>query len=144
MDNVPKIISGGRFSDNRGIVNFVNDFVLDEVKRFYIIEHSDIKTIRAWQGHQFEKKWLYVLTGSFDVRWVQIKDMHNPSQNLKVKTRIISSDISEILCFPEGFATGFRALEPHSKLLMFSNKSVHDSLDDDYRWPEDFFHKCRW
>jgi dTDP-4-dehydrorhamnose 3,5-epimerase len=52
----PEIIKGGSYSDNRGEIRFVNDFQFDDVKRFYFIKHPDKSVIRAWQGHQFEKK----------------------------------------------------------------------------------------
>jgi hypothetical protein len=55
MFEKPAIIKGGSFSDDRGILRFVNDFRFDDVKRFYLIKHTDPSVIRAWQGHQFEK-----------------------------------------------------------------------------------------
>jgi hypothetical protein len=51
----PTIIKGGSFSDDRGLMRFVNDFRFDDVKRFYFIKHPDLSVKRAWQGHQWKK-----------------------------------------------------------------------------------------
>ena len=54
-----KLIKGEQFSDNRGSLNFFNAFDMSEIKRLYEIEPIDDHIIRAWQGHQYEKKWFY-------------------------------------------------------------------------------------
>jgi hypothetical protein len=54
----PTIIKGGSYSDDRGLMRFVNDFRFDVVKRFYFIKHPDLSVIRAWQGHQWKKVFL--------------------------------------------------------------------------------------
>lgn len=56
MKNKQQIIKGGTFNDERGYMRFVNDFHFNEVNRFYFIKHPDTETVRAWQGHQFEKR----------------------------------------------------------------------------------------
>jgi hypothetical protein len=55
MIEKPIVIKGGRYTDERGTLRFVNEFAFKDVKRFYFIRHQDIAVIRAWQGHQFEK-----------------------------------------------------------------------------------------
>ena len=80
MTNKPQIIKGGTFNDERGSMRFVNDFHFDEVKRFYFIKHTDTKIVRAWQRHQFEKKYFYPISGSFVVASFEINNFENPSQ----------------------------------------------------------------
>ena len=48
INNKPSIIEGGIHVDERGKINFVNNFSLNEIKRFYLTEHFDIATIRAY------------------------------------------------------------------------------------------------
>lgn len=36
----PKIIQGGKFSDQRGTISYVNDFMFTDIERFYIISNS--------------------------------------------------------------------------------------------------------
>ena len=43
-------------ADERGQVTFVNDFDMTDVKRSYVITNTLVKTVRAWHGHQNEKK----------------------------------------------------------------------------------------
>lgn len=52
MSNKPNIIQGERYKDARGYISFVNTFLMDVVKRFYIISPENTHTIRAWQGHK--------------------------------------------------------------------------------------------
>lgn len=133
----PKIIQGGRHTDSRGILSFVNDFRLDEIKRFYTIEHTDDSVVRAWQGHQKEKKWFYTLEGSFCIVLVQPDDWVNPSNTLPIQEFILNAQDSQILSIPSGYANGFKALQPHSKLLVFSNFTTEESADDNFRFDKD-------
>ena len=124
----PAFISGGSHSDERGVISFINDFEFDGVKRFYSIEHSDIQAIRAWQAHKQEKKWFYAVAGSFVIAWVKIDDWENPDYRLKADYELVASKNSRILHLPGGYANGSRALEPHSKLIVFSNFTIKESL----------------
>ncbi len=134
MKDKPQIIDGGIFSDNRGNLTFVNDFVFDDVKRFYVIEHPDTATVRAWQGHIVEKKYFYVVTGSFCVAWVKIDDWDNPSADLKAEYEILSADKSRILSVPAGYANGIKALEIPAKILILSSLTLEESVNEKTRY----------
>ena len=69
-----KFIEGGIFTDYRGQISHVNDLDMQEIKRFYIIHQKDTSIIRAWHAHQHEKKWFYVVKGSFTTAFVKIMD----------------------------------------------------------------------
>ena len=68
MKKIPGIIQGGQHVDARGKLTFFNDFDMGAVKRFYVIEHPDTETVRAWQAHKTEQKWFHVIAGSFKRR----------------------------------------------------------------------------
>lgn len=135
----PNLISGGNHKDDRGIISFVNDFRLDQVKRFYTIEHLDVNVVRAWQGHKIEQKWFYVVAGSFELFVVGPDHWESPSDDLEVNEFGLSEINSQILHVPGGYATGFRALEAQSKLIVFSDLTVEQSSNDNYR-----FEQCLW
>ena len=137
MDKLPEFIAGGLFTDERGSLSFVNDFNMQQVKRFYIIEHPDVKIVRAWQGHRREEKWFYVVQGSFMIAWVKIDNWEKPDSGQRADHTLLYSKQSEILHIPGGYANGFRALEPHSKLIVFSNFPVEESSSDDYRFSKE-------
>jgi len=139
MSEIPKIIKGGTFSDERGQIRFVNDFHFNDVKRFYLIKNLSTETIRAWQGHQFEKKYFYPITGSFVVAWVKIDDFENPSKNLIPEYQIISASSSEIITIPKGYANGLKALEPDSEILIFSDMCIEESLNENIRYPANWW-----
>jgi len=122
-----KLIRGGIFKDERGTIQFVNDFHLSDVKRFYITENFSINTIRAWQGHRTEKKYFYTITGEFLIGLVKIDNWENPSKDLHAEKIILSDKDSKILEIPTGYANGLRALKPNSKLLIFSDKTLEDA-----------------
>jgi dTDP-4-dehydrorhamnose 3,5-epimerase len=121
-----ELIKGNRFVDNRGIIRFNNEFDMTAVKRMYLIEPTPY-LIRAWQGHQIENKWFSVVSGSFEVQIVSMTDL-----SVK-KSFILSEDLDEVLKIEAGFYNGFKALEPQSKLMVYSDKSLSNSLNDDYR-----------
>lgn len=139
MIEKPIIIKGDHFSDQRGSMRFVNDFQFGDVKRFYFIKHTDTSVIRAWQGHQFEKKYFYPISGSFIVAWVKIDDFQNPSKDLISEYHILSTNISEIISVPKGYANGLKALEPDSELMIFSDMSMEDSVRENIRYPADWW-----
>lgn len=135
MIEKPTIIQGGMFTDERGTMRFVNDFRFDNIKRFYFIKHPYSSIVRAWQGHQFEKKYFYPITGSFVVAWVKIDDFNNPSEDLIPEYHILSAENSEIVSVPKGYANGLKALEPNSELMIFSDMNLEESVNEKIRYP---------
>lgn len=134
-----EIIKGKLHYDHRGIVRFVNDFTFDGIKRLYAITHPDTSTIRAWQGHQQETKYLFVTKGSFVINWIKIDNWQNPSKDLAINTYVLSERQSEILIIPPGHVNGFKALEPDSIMIVFSDMRLEDSKNDDFRFDVDFW-----
>lgn len=137
MTEKPQIIKGGLFSDHRGDMRYVNDFNFSDVKRFYFIKHPDVNVVRAWQGHQFERKYFYPISGKFVLAWVKIDNFENPDKNLIPEYHILSSDTSEIVSIPKGYANGLKALEPNSEVLIFSDMGLDDSKNEKIRFPEE-------
>ena len=137
----PNLIKGGNHTDNRGTIHFVNDFLLDDVKRFYLIHHPDTEVIRAWQGNKIEQKWFYVVEGAFKVITVQPGDWQNPSNNkLSLEEFDLGARNNEILHVPAGYANGFKALVPGSKVIVYSNIYIHQAADDDFRFPKEYWY----
>jgi dTDP-4-dehydrorhamnose 3,5-epimerase len=135
-----EIIKGDFFIDHRGIMRFVNDFKCEGVRRFYFIKHPDVSFVRAWQGHQFERKWFYPITGSFVIAWVKIDDFENPSLGLVPEHHIIEAGKSELVSIPAGYANGIKALEPNSELMIFSDMELEQSVNEKIRYnPEWWF-----
>ncbi len=130
-----KLIKGSNFSDIRGKLNFFNTFDMKEVVRFYEIAPTSLHIIRAWQGHQYEKKWFYCNVGAFVVNLIKLDNFDNPSNLLKPKNYILEENNPCVLEISGGYATGFKALEENSKLLIFSNFNLEESKNDDFRYP---------
>ena len=131
----PAIIKGGNYYDERGSMRFVNDFCFGDVKRFYFIKHFEISVVRAWQGHEFEKKYFYPIAGSFVVAWLKIDDFNNPSDNLIPEYHILSAENSELISIPKGYANGLKALEINSEILIFSDTQLEESVRNKIRYP---------
>ncbi len=125
--------------DERGSMHFVNDFHFDDVKRFYFIKHPDTRIVRAWQGHQFEKKYFFTITGIFVVAWVKIDNFTNPSFNLIPEYHILSHQNCEVLFIPKGYANGLKALEPDSEIMIFSNLSLEESIKEGIKYPSELW-----
>jgi len=121
-----RIIEGSSFQDNRGIIRFINDFDLEKVRRMYLIK-PELNVIRAWQGHKKESKWFYVLSGSFQVQSINMLDL-NQRQNI-----ILRSNENKVLNIKPGNYNGFLALEDSSQLIVFSDQTLEESKEDDFR-----------
>ena len=139
MKEKPIIIKGGIFSDQRGSLRFVNDFHFEDVKRFYFIKHPNTSVVRAWQGHQFEKKYFYPISGSFVVAWIKIDNFNNPSKYLIPEYHFLSAINSEILSIPKGYANGLKAMESNSELMIFSDMNLEESVNEKIRFPSDWW-----
>lgn len=120
--------------DYRGQISHVNDLDMSEIERFYIIHQNDTSIIRAWHAHQHEKKWFYVVKGSFTAAFVKIDNWENPSLDLQPEMYELTSEDSRVLYVPEGYANGFKANEPDSVLLVYSNKILSVAVNDSWRY----------
>ena len=119
------VIEGNIYSDERGVVRFVNDFNMTQVKRMYCIEPK-MSVIRAWQGHQKETKWFYVAKGSFLVKTIEIS-------SLAKNDYLLNDTESNVIEIPGGHYNGFEALEEGSVLMVFSDFGLEESKSDDFR-----------
>ncbi len=129
----PLFIPGGTHVDGRGSISFVNNFKLDEVTRLYHIENKDINVVRAWQGHQLEQKWFYVVEGEFKIVLLKLDDWIEESK-LTERFEYSIKAFEGVLHVPGGYVNGFKALSPNSKMMVFSNFTVEESVNDDYRF----------
>lgn len=120
----PNIIKGSTHSDSRGIVHFINEFNMTKVVRMYCIEPAP-GVVRAWQGHEIESKWFFVVKGSFRVKTISIE---NP---LRVTEHSLNE--GEVLHIPCGHYNGFEATADDSILMIFSDVSLEISKADDLR-----------
>ena len=134
-----KIIEGGIHSDERGTLSFINDFDLEQIRRMYIIEPANTDLIRAWQGHQKEEKYFFVLQGSFTIGLVEIDDWPNPSTELVPTFIELNANNPKVLCVPGGYANGIKSNSKGSRLMVFSSSVLADSNGDEYRFPESYW-----
>lgn len=139
MSSHSNIIQGGIHQDERGKIVFANDFDLVDVRRLYHITHHSTETVRAWQGHKVEAKWFHCTAGSFLVKLAKIDNWENPDPQLTIETHILSADNSQVLYIPSGYANGFKALKADSSLMVFSDKGLEESKNDDFRFDKNYF-----
>jgi len=130
-----KQIQGSNFTDERGSLNFFNDFDMTEIVRMYEIAPGDTNTVRGWQAHRQEKKWFYCNAGSFVMNLILVDDFDNPSKNIQPEKFILEAKNPSVLEISGGYATAFQAQTQNSKLLVFSNFSLEESKNDDFRFP---------
>ena len=130
----PFIIEGGLAVDDRGELMFINNFNMDKVKRFYVVSNHKKGFVRAWHGHKKEEKYVTIIEGVALISTVKIDDWEDPSIDLNIDKFVLSSKKPSILYIPSGYANGFKTLSENSKLIFFSNSTIDESIDDDYRY----------
>ena len=126
------ILKGKRVTDERGSVTFINDFDFNDVKRFYIVRNAKNNFFRGWHGHKNEAKYVFVVRGKAKIAW----------QDMEADERVGGSVIMDgyspqILCIPPGNANAARNLTKDTEIMYFSTSTLEESLEDDYRFPED-------
>ncbi|WP_051254370.1 cupin domain-containing protein [Arenibacter latericius] len=134
---------GDTHEDNRGKIKFFNSFNMSPIVRFYEIAPKTTEIIRAWQGHEWERKWFYCHSGSFVINVVNITNKNIPKADYKIERFNLNADTPIILEVPGGNATGFKALQEHSKLMVFSDFTLEESSKDDIRFPLETW-KVEW
>ena len=140
INSTPYIINGGNHIDDRGTVSFINEFSLEKIKRFYIIENSQIDTVRAWQGHKNQPRYFHVVSGSFWVACVRVDDWAEPSKSLIAEVfRLESDKQTSVLYIPPGYANGIKAIDENSKLISFCEDLLDENSDDNYRYDQNMW-----
>ena len=134
----PQLILGDSFSDHRGTVQFINGFNFPGVKRFYIVENKTVGEVRAWHGHKKERKYVFVIAGKAMIGAVKVDNWENPSKDLTVHTVILDAKIPTVYAIPHGYANGFQSLQKGTKVIFFSDSTLEDSKNDDFRF-DDFY-----
>lgn len=134
MDKV-KIIKGGMAIDDRGEVGFVNDFDFGGIKRFYTVTNHSKGFVRAWHSHRRESKYITTVKGMVLVCTVTIDDWEQPSKDLNVERFVLSETQPSIIYIPPGFAHGTMSLTDNAKIIVFSDRTLNESLGDDIRFP---------
>tara|TARA_B100002052_G_scaffold288343_1_gene304406 strand:- start:351 stop:773 length:423 start_codon:yes stop_codon:yes gene_type:complete len=135
----PIIFEGGISFDKRGSVSYNNSLILGKVKRFYIVQNKKNHFVRAWHGHKVEAKYILCIKGKVKVSAVRIKNFKKPKKNSKVYSWIIDEKKPSVIYIPPGFANGTKSLLRGTKIFVLSTSSLKDSLEDDYRFEENFW-----
>ncbi|KPH13678.1 WxcM-like domain-containing protein [Chryseobacterium sp. ERMR1:04] len=140
--SIPRIIEGGKYSDERGNLFFNNNFDASEIKRIYFIENKDIDFIRGWTGHQIEQRWFSAVQGSFIIRLLKIDNWDNPNKEVEILEFELKSQQLNVLHIPKGFATAVQAKDDGSKLMVMADYSLGE-VKDEYRFEINYFEKLK-
>jgi dTDP-4-dehydrorhamnose 3,5-epimerase-like enzyme len=124
---------GGVSVDERGSLKYVNDFDFENVKRFYQVENHEKGFIRAWHGHKYEGKYVYVVKGS---AWIGVVDMND---NTIVEKFVLSDKSPKVLFIPPRKYNGAQTLEEGTIIMYFSTATIPESREDDIRLPYEQF-----
>ncbi len=138
----PELLKGSIHNDSRGKITYNNNFseqLLNRgIKKVYTLQNTDTVFVRAWQGHAVEQRWFSALSGKFRVFLIEIDDWSHPSRDLAQLEFILTADQMEVLHVPAGYASSIQAMEESSVLLVMADYAQGE-LQDDYRFPADYF-----
>lgn len=136
---VPKLFKGGISKDFRGSVSFNNNLILKKIKRFYIVENKKKNFVRAWHGHKVEAKFIFCIRGKAKISAVKIVNFNKPSKKSKVLSWKLNSEVPNVIYIPPGYANGSKSLTKDMKLIVLSTTTLKKSLNDDFRFPKEFW-----
>ena len=135
----PTLIPISVYKDDRGELRYCNEFDLSSAKRFYSITFGDKDQVRAWQAHKVETKAIIPIDGIAKIVLVEITDF---DKGLKGQTFEFTLDSSSpaVLLVPAGYANGLQSKSIDASLMIFSNLSLAEARDDDFRFEKDNFY----
>lgn len=132
----PRLIKGSRFIDDRGSVNFVNEFDFEGVKRHYLVKNFSKGFVRAWHGHKLEAKYVTIVHGAAVIGAVKVDNWVTPEDEDREPYRyVLSAEQPTILYIPAGYANGWMSLTDEATLQVFSTTTQAEAKGDDYRFP---------
>lgn len=134
MQKEIKLIRGDKHIDERGVLQFINDFDLSNIRRIYVIEPFCTEQVRGWQGHKTEWKYFFATHGSFTIGLVKVDDWNNPSDNLIPIFFNLDSSKPSVLVVPGGYANGIKSNQIGSKLMVFSSSTLEDAKGDEFKY----------
>jgi dTDP-4-dehydrorhamnose 3,5-epimerase-like enzyme len=134
----PTLIQGSHHKDDRGEIQYNNEFNATEIKRMYTIQNNTTDFVRAWQGHKIEKRWFTAIQGSFEIKLIQIDNWENPNKDSEILTYILETKSLHVLCTPNGYLNSIQAKEENSKLLAMSDYQLGE-INDEYKFEPNFF-----
>ncbi|WP_223606116.1 WxcM-like domain-containing protein [Chryseobacterium sp. OSA05B] len=137
---IPELIIGGKYSDERGSLFFNNNFNVAAIKRIYFIENADTELIRGWTGHKIEQRWFSATQGSFFIRLIKINNWETPAAKSEILEFEVNADSLDVLYMPKGYVSAIQAKTEGAKLLVMVDHALGE-VDDDYRFPVDYFKK---
>jgi dTDP-4-dehydrorhamnose 3,5-epimerase-like enzyme len=140
MKVLPQLIKGNSHADDRGVLQFNNDFNALGIKRIYTIQNRDTEFVRGWQGHKIEQRWFSAIQGSFKIFLIAIDDWNAPSTNLIQHEFILDAQKMDVLHVPSGYVSSIQSLEKSSKLLLMSDYLLGE-INDEYRYDINYFTK---
>jgi dTDP-4-dehydrorhamnose 3,5-epimerase len=138
MEEPLKII-GGRYVDDRG---FLKALIFPEgftPKRLYSVNNWRSNFIRAWHGHKFESKLIYMSKGAGVIAAVHMSDLKAPDKNAPVHRFSIDSESHSAIFIPAGYANGLMSLTSDAEFTVISSATLDESKGDDYRFPFDYW-----
>ena len=134
----PTFIPISVHKDERGELRYCNEFDLSSAKRFYSIFFNGNEQIRAWQAHKIETKAILPIGGVTKVVLVEILDFDSAAAG---STFEFTLDVKSpgVLLVPAGYANGLQSKSSDSSLMIFSNLSLNEAKDDDFRFDKNMF-----
>lgn len=96
-----------------------------KVRRIYVVGNFGKGTIRGFHKHIYESKCYFVVSGA--AKFVVIDKDGKPA------AFVLSSRNPSVLVVPPGYEHGWVSLEDNTVLIGMSDKTLQESLSDDYR-----------
>ncbi|REG77477.1 WxcM-like domain-containing protein [Algoriphagus antarcticus] len=135
----PTLIPISIHKDERGELRYCNEFDLSSVKRFYSIFFSEQDQIRAWQAHKVETKAIIPISGIAKIVLVEITDFDKGLAGQTFEF-ILDAGSPDVLLVPGGYANGLQSKSTDSSLMIFSNLSLDEAKNDDFRFEKGKFY----
>ena len=135
----PSLIPISVHKDERGELRYCNEFDLSSAKRFYSILFAEEDQVRAWQAHQVETKAIIPISGKAKIVLVEITDFDKGEKGQTFEFTLDASSPA-VLLVPGGYANGLQSKSLDTSLMIFSNLSLEEARNDDFRFEKDLFY----
>lgn len=136
----PRTVEFSKHYDDRDLFeNFEVSDIPFPVKRIYHCYNFKKGMVRGFHYHERENKVIFCIQGAVKIVLIQglktLKDLD--MIDVGITPTILTEHKPEGILIPSGYANAWMSLTDNASILVFSNSTTEESLNDDWRIPPD-------
>lgn len=114
-------------------------------KRIYWCKNYQQNMVRAFHYHKNESKIIICTRGAVKIVSMEIEKITGKTESYKFEEHVFTDTCTKAAYLPAPMANGWKSLTPESTILVLSNSTTQESMEDDIRYPAKLYNwEAKW